>query len=137
MERVELCDEKQRISVLHARSSVAGKCWRHRCEPRHEYDENHSHFHRRWRDSSDETEGTSVGNDQRNHGHERSFDMASVDHEIRSQHSAASKGPHKRNHQFEDLYLRAHCLRDCTGRMARDSSQVGIDRSLETASTCQ
>ena len=78
MERVELCDEKQRIFV-YARSSVAGRCKRPR-EGRHEYGENRSHTHRRWRDGSedtvprlgDERDGTSVGSDQRSHRHERS-----------------------------------------------------------------
>ena len=51
MERVELCDEKLAVSVVHARSSVAGRCRRHRDETRHEYDVNQSHSHRRWRDS--------------------------------------------------------------------------------------
>ena len=75
MERVELCDEKLRVSVVHARSSVAGRCRRHRDEPRHENDENQSHSRRRFCESSpetlprlgDECQGPSVGSDQRNH----------------------------------------------------------------------
>ena len=53
--------------------------------------DNQSHSHRGWGDSSQETlprlgderERTSTGSDQRNHRHERSIGMASVDHEIR------------------------------------------------------
>ena len=60
-------------------------------------------------------------------GHERSTGMASVDHVIRSKHTAASTKSHERNLQCEDLSLRAHSLRDRTGRMAREHSQVGID----------
>ena len=55
----------------------------------------------------DEREGTSVGSDQRSHRHERSVGMASVDHEIRSEHSAASTKSHERNPQCEDLSLSA------------------------------
>ena len=63
-----------------------GRCRRHRDEFRHEYDENQSHSHRRWRGSGpetlprlgDEREETSVGSDQMNHRHERSIGMASV-----------------------------------------------------------
>ena len=91
---MELCDDTLRVSVV----SVAGRCRRHRDEPRHEHDENQSHPYRRWRHGSQETvprlgderEETSVGSDQRNHRHERSIGRASVDHEIRSKHSAAS-----------------------------------------------
>ena len=90
MERAELRDEKLRVFVFHARSSVAGKCRRLCDEPRHS--------HRRWRDRGhetlprlgDEREGTSVGSDQRNHRHERTVGMASVHLEVRSKQSAAS-----------------------------------------------
>ena len=75
MERVELRDEKLRVSVVHEPSNAAGKC-RTQCDgPRHEYDENQSHSYRRWRDSGqgtlprlgDDREETSVGSDQKNH----------------------------------------------------------------------
>ena len=39
MERVELRDEKLRVSVVYARSRVTDRCRRRRDEPRHEYDE--------------------------------------------------------------------------------------------------
>ena len=65
--------------------------------------------------------------DQRNHRHERSIGVASVDHEIRAKHSAESTKSHERNPQCKDLSLRAHSIRDRTGRMAREHSQVGID----------
>ena len=55
----------------------------------------------------DEREGTSVGSHQRSHRHERSIGMASVDHEIRSKHSAASTKVHERNPHCEDLSLSA------------------------------
>ena len=58
----------------------------------------------------DEREGTSVGSHQRNLRHERSIGIASVDHEIRSKHSAASTKSHGRNPQCEDFSLRAHSL---------------------------
>ena len=58
MERVELCDEKLRVSVVHARSSLAGRFRRHRDEPRHENDENQGHSHRRWRDCVKENSST-------------------------------------------------------------------------------
>ena len=70
---------------------------------------------------------TSTGSDQRNHRHERSIGVASVDHEIRAKHSAESTESHERNPQCKDLSLRAHSVRDRTGRMAREHSQVGID----------
>ena len=35
------------ISVVHARFSAAGRCRRHCDEPRHEYDENQSHSHKK------------------------------------------------------------------------------------------
>ena len=78
MQRVELCDVTQRVSVVHARSSVASRSRRHRDEPRHKYDEYQSHSQRRWRDSGqttlprlgDEREETSIGCDKRNHRHE-------------------------------------------------------------------
>ena len=102
---------------------------------------NQSHAHRRWRDSGqatlprlgDEREETSVGSDQRNHRHERSIGMASVDHEIRPKDSAASTKPHERNPQCKDFSLRAYSPRDRTGQMAREHSQEGIDlwRSIQ------
>ena len=118
MERVELRDEKLRVSVVHARSSATGSCTRHCDEPRHQYDKNQSHFLRKWRDSGpetlsrlgDEREEASVGSDQRNHRQEPSIGMGSVDHEIRSKHSAAGKKSHERNPQCEDLSLRPHSL---------------------------
>ena len=58
---------------------------------------------------------------------ERSIDVTSVDHEICVRHSAESAESHKRNPQCKDLCLRAHSVRDRTGRMAREHSQVGID----------
>ena len=51
----------------------------------------------------DEREGTSAGSDQRNHRHERSIGMASVDHEMRSKHSAASTESPENDPQCEDL----------------------------------
>ena len=42
--------------------------------------------------------------------HERSTSMASVDHEIRSKHSAASTKSRERNPQCEDFTVRAHGL---------------------------
>ena len=53
--------------------------------------------------------------------------VASVDHEIRAKHSAESTESHERNPQCKDLSLRAHSVRDRTGRMAREHSQMGID----------
>ena len=53
--------------------------------------------------------------------------LASIAHEMRSKHSAASTESHERNPQGEDFSLRVHSLRDRTGRMAREPSQVGID----------
>ena len=73
--------------------------------------------------------GPAIGSDQRKHRQERSIGMASVDHEIRAKHSAESTESHEHNHQCKDLSLRAHSLRDRTGRMAREHSQVGIEIS--------
>ena len=42
-------------------------------------------------------------------------------------HSAESTKSHERNPQCKDLSLRAHSIRDRTGRMAGEHSQVGID----------
>ena len=75
----------------------------------------------------DERERTSIGSDQRNHGHERIFGMACIDHEIRTKHSAESTKSHERNPQCEALSLRAHSPWDRPGRVAREHSQVGID----------
>ena len=49
------------------------------------------------------------------------------DHEIRAKHSAESTKSHERNPRCKDFSLRAHSIRDRTGRMAREHSQVGID----------
>ena len=135
MERMELRYEELRVPSVYARSSTVDRCREPSDESRHEHCDNQSHSHRGWGDSSQETlprlgderERTSTGSDQRNHRHERSIGMASVDHEIRAKHSAESTKSHERNLQCKDLSLRAHSIRDRTGRMAREHSQVGID----------
>ena len=58
----------------------------------------------------DERERTSVGGDQRDHRDEWSTGMACVDHEVHTEHSAASTKSHERNPQCEDLSLRAHSV---------------------------
>ena len=106
MVREELCDLKPHVSVVRTTAT----------SPDISMTENQSHSHGRWRDRGqeilpslgDEREGTSVGSDQRNHRHELSIGMASVDHEIRSKHSAASTKSHERNLQKEDFSLRVH-----------------------------
>ena len=135
MERMELRDEELRVSSVCARSSTIDRCREPSDEPRHEQCGDQSRSRRGWDDSSQETlprlgderERTSTGSDQRNHRHERSIGMASVDHDIRAKHSAESTESHERNPQCKDNSLRAHSLRDRTGRMAREHSQVGID----------
>ena len=135
MERMELRDEELRISSVCARSSTVDRCREPSDEPRHEHCGDQSHSRRGWGDSSQETlprlgderERTSTGSDQRNHRHERSIGMASVDHELLAKHSADSTESHERNPQCKVLSLRAHSQQDRTGRMAREHSQVGID----------
>ena len=135
MERMELRDEELRVPSVYARSSTIDRCGESSCESRHEHCDNQSHTHRGWGDSSQETlprlgderKRTSTGSDQRNHRHERSIGVASVDHEIRAKHSAQSTESDECNPQCKDFSLRAHSLRDRTGRMAREHSQVGID----------
>ena len=134
MERMELRDEELRVSSVCARSTTFDKFREPSNEPRHEHCGDQSHNRRGW-DScqetfprlGDERERTSTGSDQRNHRHEPSIGMTSVDHEIRAKHSAESTESHERNPQCKDLSLRAHSLRGRTGRMAREHSQVGID----------
>ena len=74
--------------------------------------ENQSHPHRRCVCSSSpqtlprpghERERTCTGTDLRNHGHERRFGMAGVDHEIRTKHSAESTKPHERDPECEAI----------------------------------
>ena len=135
MERMELRYEELRVPSVYARSSTVDRCREPSCESRQEHCDNQGHSHRGWGDSSQETlprlgderERTSTGSDQRNHRHERSIGMASVDHEIRAKHSAESTKSHERNPQCKDLSLRGHTIRDRTGRMAGEHSQVGID----------
>ena len=135
MERMELRYEELRVPSVYARSSTVDRCREPSCESRHEHCDSQGHSHRGWGDSSQETlprlgderERTSTGSDQRNHRHERSIGVASVDHEIRAKHSAESTKSHERNRQCKDLSLRAHSVRDRPGRMAREHSQVGID----------
>ena len=122
-------------SLWRAPSSTVDRCREPSGESRHEHCDDESHSHRGCGDSSQETfprlgdgrERTSTGSDQWNHRHERSIGMASVDHEIRAKHSAESTKSHERSPQCKDLSLRAHSIRNRTGRMAREHSQVGID----------
>ena len=129
MERVERCDAKLRV-LLSTRSGVAGRC-RRTCEGRHEYDASHNHVHGRGCNGSQETlprlgderEVSTVGSDHRNHRNERSMGMASVDHEIRTEHSATFAKPHERSRPGKGVSLRTHSL----SRSHCDHSQVGVD----------
>ena len=90
-----------------ARSCIVDRCREPSDEPRHEHCGDQSHSCRGWGDSSQETsprlgnerERTSTLSDQRNHRYQRSTGMASVDHEIRTKHSAESTESHERNPQ--------------------------------------
>ena len=137
---MELRYEELRIPSVYARSNTVDRCREPSDESRHEHCDNQSHSHRGWGDSSQETlprleyeRERTTGSDQRNHRHERSIGMASVDHEIRAKHSAESTKSYERNPQCKDLSLRAHSIRDRSGRMARvsgDRFNVSMKKAL-------
>ena len=130
------------VSLLSTRSSVADRC-RRTCEGRHEYDANHNHAHGRVCNGSQETlprlgderEGFGVGSGRGNHRHERSTGMASVDHEIRTEHSATFAKPHERNRPGKGVSLRTHSFRNRTETIRKWESISGdrFDASMKKA----